>query len=149
MRHTMCPSGTGFGWSDEVPAKSAFASTFASASRALKRAPAECLGDVLREEEGAEESGNAEPAKEWFKSKPLAFLPAAYGCETENPRRLVGGVDPGESETAAAAAFFASTCASMEDSTRAGSRSRPPEGEARRGTDGASRLRAGADPGGT
>ena len=97
MRHTMCPSGTSS--RRDAVSKRAFASAGAS-----PRAPklVECLGDVLREEEGALESGNAEGTER----------------ETETPRRLAGGVDAGDAETAAAA-FFASTCASIEkDSPR-------------------------------
>ena len=40
---------------------------------------------MLREEEGALDSGNADP---------LAALPAC-GCETAKPKRLAGGVDAG------------------------------------------------------
>ena len=48
---------------------------------------------MLREEEGALDSGTAEGARSGTTfSKRLAALPAC-GCETEKPKRLSGGVD--------------------------------------------------------
>ena len=63
---------------------------------------------MLRDEEGALESGNAEGTER----------------DTETPSRLAGGVDAGDAETAAAAAFFASTCASIEKDSPRSPRSR-------------------------